>query len=97
MRQNMSQNSFLKWKFVKIEGYWFQHCEFFISFRMLTCRSDEAPTIMAGECCARCSSRPASCVAFGDPHYKTFDGRFVHFQGGCRYLLTKDCSQSDFK
>ena len=35
---------------------------------------------------------PSTCVAFGDPHYRTFDGQLHHFQGDCSYHLAQDCS-----
>uniref|UniRef100_A0A8C9P3Q1 Kielin cysteine rich BMP regulator n=1 Tax=Spermophilus dauricus TaxID=99837 RepID=A0A8C9P3Q1_SPEDA len=63
----------------------------------LSCGQDEAPALSPGSCCPRCLPRPASCMAFGDPHYRTFDGRLLHFQGSCSYVLAKDCHGGDFR
>ncbi|KAM8953099.1 IgGFc-binding protein-like [Pelodytes ibericus] len=34
------------------------------------------------------------CIASGDPHYNTFDGRVHHYMGNCSYTLSKLCDGS---
>jgi len=43
-----------------------------------------------------CTYDGPTCEVDGDPHYKTFDGYWHHFQGICEYILTKPCDGDDF-
>ncbi|XP_052079121.1 BMP-binding endothelial regulator protein-like [Mytilus californianus] len=48
------------------------------------------------ECCPRCIEVEGVCTVYGDPHYRTFDGKIFNFQGPCKYLLAEDESGKSF-
>lgn len=60
------------------------------------CRPNETLFTPPGQCCAKCIESDGVCTVFGDPHYKTFDGKFFSFQGACKYLLTSDIVNQSF-
>lgn len=62
----------------------------------LTCPSDQTLRQLPGQCCPKCVDLDGICTVFGDPHYKTFDGKFYSFQGSCKYQLASDCVNKTF-
>ncbi|CAD0196696.1 unnamed protein product [Chrysodeixis includens] len=63
---------------------------------VLTCPPDQTLRQLPGQCCQKCVDIDGICTVFGDPHYKTFDGKFYSFQGSCKYQLASDCANGTF-
>ncbi|XP_022243225.1 BMP-binding endothelial regulator protein-like [Limulus polyphemus] len=67
-----------------------------ITCEVIQCSEKSCPKrhklkLIPGDCCATCVEDDGVCSVFGDPHYRTFDGRIFNYQGSCKYLLAKDC------
>lgn len=62
----------------------------------LTCPASHRKEHPPGQCCPRCVESDGVCTVYGDPHYKTFDGKFFSYQGSCKYQLTSDCVNHTF-
>ncbi|RVE54856.1 hypothetical protein evm_000623 [Chilo suppressalis] len=62
----------------------------------ITCLPDQTLRQLPGQCCPKCVDIDGICTVFGDPHYKTFDGKFYSFQGSCKYQLVSDCVNNTF-
>ncbi|ESO84550.1 hypothetical protein LOTGIDRAFT_168619 [Lottia gigantea] len=62
----------------------------------LSCPNGYKLQFQPGECCPKCVEHDAVCRVFGDPHYRTFDGKMYNFQGTCKYMLSQDCQGKDF-
>lgn len=57
----------------------------------MACKPSETCSLLKGV--RRCVPKSRSiCVATGDPHYTTFDGRRFDFMGTCAYRLVALCS-----
>lgn len=49
---------------------------------------------MKGE--AECvPTHTGTCWAWGDPHYRTYDGYAFDFQGTCNYVMSETCGDLD--
>ncbi|KAM5132243.1 IgGFc-binding protein-like [Mantella aurantiaca] len=60
------------------------------SCSQIKCRKKEVCKISHGKAACQGNSE-ATCWAWGDPHYHTFDGKNYDFQGTCAYTMSKTC------
>ncbi|XP_063798279.1 IgGFc-binding protein-like isoform X2 [Pseudophryne corroboree] len=63
------------------------------SCSQVKCNRKEVCKIVHGKAVCQSNSE-ATCWAWGDPHYHTFDGKNYDFQGTCSYTMSKTCSSN---
>ncbi|XP_066263526.1 BMP-binding endothelial regulator protein-like isoform X1 [Branchiostoma lanceolatum] len=67
------------------------YCQIEVCDNNVACPDGHSLKKFEGECCPRCIETPGVCTVFGDPHYRSFDGKLFNFQGTCKYILSQDC------
>ncbi|KAH0631347.1 hypothetical protein JD844_005638 [Phrynosoma platyrhinos] len=72
-------------------------CGAFSTFRCIPASCNHGQRCALKEGKLGCINQLATCTISGDPHYFTFDGAVVHFQGTCAYEISKTSdSVADF-
>ncbi|XP_029656725.1 BMP-binding endothelial regulator protein-like [Octopus sinensis] len=71
------------------------HCTMEECNNTLKCPKGYKLQLTPDTCCPVCVEE-AICTVFGDPHYRTFDGKIYNFQGRCKYVLARDCVDRTF-